>query len=87
MKIKNKCNYFKLINSKKGESFINFIAPCIVNKDTEKAVQVRIEDDLFWFPKSQVLVQKRKIKDFTEQRIILPYWLAKEKGLLAKDHA
>lgn len=57
---------------------MNCIAPCIVNQDTEKAVQVRIDDDLFWFPKSQVLVQQRKLENYTEQRIILPYWLAEE---------
>ncbi|PGK15216.1 hypothetical protein CN895_07655 [Bacillus cereus] len=66
---------------------MNCIAPCIVNQDTEKAVQVRIDDDLFWFPKSQVLVQQRKLENYTEQRIILPYWLAEEQGLLAKNHA
>jgi len=53
-----------------------------VNKRTEKAVQVRIEDDLFWFPKSLVRGRKRGHNSI----IIVPYWLARREGLLAVAH-
>jgi hypothetical protein len=53
-----------------------------VNQRTEKAVQVRIEDDLFWFPKSQVRGRKRGENSV----LIMPYWLASKSGVLATAH-
>ena len=57
-----------------------------IEKTTEKAFALRIDHDfLVWFPKSQAKAYKRQIGEHTEYKTVVPYWLAEQKGLLAKD--
>jgi hypothetical protein len=58
------------------------IYPSHITQVTEKAFQCRIDDDLFWFPKSQTKAMKRG----KEYKVILPQWLASKNGLLAKRY-
>lgn len=51
-------------------------------KQTEKAIQVRIEDELLWLPKSQIEGRKKGSRHV----VILPYWLADKNGLFAVAH-
>lgn len=53
---------------------------------TEKAVALRIDKNfLVWLPKSQIKAYKRQLQGVTQYKTIVPYRLAEEKGLLAKD--
>jgi len=51
-----------------------------VIKETEKGLYVYLDalDVETWLPKSQIEVNN----DFDPPKITLPYWLAKEKGLV-----
>jgi hypothetical protein len=62
------------------------IFPDGVGKVTEKAFQVRMDSDLIWLPKSQTKAQVREVNGFKEYRVILPYWLADEKGFFARSY-
>lgn len=52
-----------------------------VKKQTEKAIQVYIDNDVLWLPKSKIRGRKKGEREI----VILPFWLAEEKGLLQED--
>lgn len=59
------------------------IFPDGIGKVTDKAFEIRMNDDLVWLPKSQVKAQVRKVDGRDQYRVILPRWLAEEKGFFA----
>jgi hypothetical protein len=57
-----------------------------IEKVTEKAIALRIDHNfLTWFPKSMIKAYKRVVNGCPQYKTIIPYWMAEEKGLLAKD--
>lgn len=57
-----------------------------IGKITKKSFQIRLENDLIWLPKSQTRAQFLQDGEFKQYRVIVPYWLASEKGFFAKSY-
>lgn len=57
-----------------------------IGKVTEKSFQIRLDHDLIWLPKSKTRAQVSQKDGFNQYRVIVPYWLASEKGFFAKSH-
>jgi hypothetical protein len=52
-----------------------------VSRETEAALLVEIEGETFWIPKSQIHDDSEVYKADTEGTLVIPLWLAEEKGL------
>lgn len=58
-----------------------------VDKITEKAISIVGDFGKVWIPRSQLVdAKKRKSGDVYEYKVTIPYWLASEKGLTARDY-
>lgn len=60
------------------------IGPCVCTKETEKALYVKRDmHDYQWIPKSQLHPTENEIEHEGDQgMLVVPEWLAKEKGWL-----
>lgn len=57
-----------------------------VGKVTDKAVQVFIDGESFWIPKSQAEFMKKDLGNgHFDYKMILPKWLADSKGFLSQN--
>jgi hypothetical protein len=50
--------------------------------EKEKALLVEVEGEQIWIPKSQIHDDSEVYKADTEGTLVIPEWLAKEKGLV-----
>jgi hypothetical protein len=55
---------------------------CIVTKETPLALRVLVGDENVWIPKSQILEGSELAEDEDRGTLIIPRWLAEEKGLV-----
>lgn len=50
-------------------------------RETPKAILVEVEGEEFWIPKSQIDDESEVWQDDQEGELVIPLWLAEEKGL------
>lgn len=59
------------------------IEGCKATRETDKALLVEVEEtgEEYWIPKSQIQDDSEVYEKGHEGKLVLPRWLAKEKGL------
>ena len=69
--------------AKKADWDDSFEVECVVKRRTEKAILIETEDgeDDLWIPKSQIEEWDEEIPNKEIDSIVIPLWLAIEKGL------
>lgn len=60
---------------------MNWEGEVTVIRDSGKALLVEYEGEEVWIPKSQIDDDSEVWKEGQEGTLIIPYWLAEEKGL------
>jgi hypothetical protein len=55
---------------------------CTVEFETDSAYKVSDGSESFWIPKSQIISKRQVGKNFGDYEIVIPEWLAKEKGII-----
>lgn len=63
------------------EDFVEYEG-IVCNKDTDKAILVKIEGKECWIPKSQIHDDSEVYKKGTDGKLIISQWIAEQKGLV-----
>ena len=65
----------------KEPEYIDF-EDVVCNRETDKAIRVKIDGEEYWIPKSQISEDSEVFKDESEGTLIITEWIAEKKELM-----